>query len=116
MHNNDKLIHKTHNDKYVRIDGTHLLDEIKCSYQMIKDAFGLPNCGDEYKIDAEWDIEFDDGLIATIYNWKDGKNYQGKNGTPKTRIEHWHIGGKDPIVVNRIWSILTKDNHYEASL
>jgi hypothetical protein len=116
MNNNDKLKHVTHNDKYVRIDGTHLLDEIRCSYQMIKKAFGLPNKGDEYKIDAEWNIEFADGLVATIYNYKDGKSYLGKHGTPKTRIKNWHIGGKDQRVVGRVWSILTNDNHYEATL
>ena len=97
---------KTHNQKYVRIDGTSLQGYIITQYATLKKAFGKPNCGDEYKIDAEWDIEFDDGLIATVYNWKNGKAYCGAEGTPKTKIMDWHIGGKRQEAVDRIIDIL----------
>jgi hypothetical protein len=97
---------KTHNQKYVRIDGTSLQGYITTDYAKLKKAFGKPNNGDEYKIDAEWDIEFDDGLIATVYNWKDGKAYCGAEGTPKTKITTWHIGGKSQEAVDRIIDIL----------
>lgn len=97
---------KTHNQKYVRIDGTSLQSYITTDYATIKKAFGKPNCGDEYKIDAEWDIEFSDGIVATVYNWKDGKSYLGKDGTPKTKITTWHIGGKSQEAVDRVITIL----------
>jgi hypothetical protein len=98
--------YKTHNQKYVRIDGTSLQGYITTDYAKLKKAFGMPNSGDEYKIDAEWDIEFPDGLIATVYNWKDGKAYLGADGTPKTKITTWHIGGKNQQAVDRIITVL----------
>ena len=107
--------YKTHNQKYVRIDGTSLRGVIVCAYDTIKKAFGQPNCGDEYKIDAEWDIEFSDGLVATVYNWKDGKNYLGKQGTPKTQITEWHIGGKTEEAYNRVVEIIRAIETLKAS-
>jgi hypothetical protein len=98
--------YKTHNNTYVRIHGTSLQSYITTDYAKLKKAFGKPNCGDEYKIDAEWDIEFSDGTVATVYNWKDGKNYLGSNGTPKTKITTWHIGGKSQEVVDRVITVL----------
>jgi len=97
---------KTHNNTYVRIHGTSLQGHMYTEYAKLKKAFGKPNCGDEYKIDAEWDIEFDDGLIATVYNWKNGKAYLGKDGTPKTKITYWHIGGKSQEAVDRVVTVL----------
>lgn len=99
---------KTHNQKYVRIDGTSLQGYLICDYAKLKKLFGKPNQGDKYKIDAEWDIEFDDGLVATIYNWKDGKAYLGKDGLPKTKITEWHIGGKNQEAVYRINNLMGK--------
>jgi hypothetical protein len=53
----------------------------------MKDGF------DNYKSDAEWQVQFDDGTVATIYNWKNGRNYCGDEGTPTHLIREWHIGG-----------------------
>jgi hypothetical protein len=58
--------------------------------------------GDGYKTDAEWEIKFEDGSIATIYNWKDGKNYCGHSGLKTVNIRDWHIGGFSSGVVNYI--------------
>ena len=85
----------THNDKEINIGGTFLIAEIKTTYSKLVSLFGEPTVGDEYKIDAEWEIEFEDGTVATIYNWKDGKNYCGANGKSVQQIKHWHIGGRD---------------------
>ena len=61
--------------------------------------------GDGYKLDAHWSIEWEDGKVATIYNWKNGLNYNDKiirgsdhYGIQLTDIREWHIGGKDPEV------------------
>lgn len=62
--------------------------------------FGEPTVEtDKYKTDAEWDVSFydEDGErigFATIYNYKDGKNYRGANGLNVEQIRDWHIGGK----------------------
>ena len=55
---------------------------------------------DEYKTDVNWGLEFEDGTIATIYNWKNGKNYCGERGLPVEDITEWHIGGHEPRVAS----------------
>lgn len=85
----------THNQKKDIVTCcTSLVGEIAVDYATLKRFFGQPTGSDGYKSDAEWEIEFEDGKVATIYNWKDGKNYNGKDGLPKTKITNWHIGGK----------------------
>lgn len=76
------------------IDGTHLQGEFIGDYYQLCRAFGEPSEGDGYKVDAEWAVMTPAG-IATIYNYKDGKNYCGPDGTPKTKIKDWHIGGRN---------------------
>ncbi len=93
---------QTHNDKYIYCSGTHLQGYIDITYAELKAKFGKPHNSDGYKVDAEWDIEFADGTVATIYNWKNGKNYNGKNGLGKTKITDWHIGGNDIKVVQKV--------------
>lgn len=84
-------------------------------YNDIVAVFGEPTTGDEYKVDAEWIIKFDDGLIATIYNYKTGKNYLGKQGLSVEFLsgDSWHIGGRDKVVVDRVNSLLK--SHIEKS-
>lgn len=78
----------------VNANGTSLQGYVDCSYQTLVRAFGEP-CGtyDDYKSDAEWTLKFEDGTVATIYNWKNGKNYCGQAGTPTKDIKDWNIGG-----------------------
>ncbi len=84
-------------------NGTHLQDYLYVDYKSIVARYGQPiSVVDGYKIDAEWIIEWEDGLVGTIYNWKNGKNYLGKDGIPLVKINEWNIGGKNKIVVRRI--------------
>jgi len=94
--------YKTHNDTNVNAGGTSLVGEITASYAKLTETFGEPMEGDGYKTDAEWEIKFEDGSIATIYNWKDGKNYCGHSGLKTVNIRDWHIGGFSSGVVNYI--------------
>lgn len=80
-----------------KISGTSLVGAIDVSYARIVDRLGEPTEGDAYKVDAEWAIEFEDGTVATIYNYKDGVNYLGDEGTPTAQLRDWHIGGKSGI-------------------
>ena len=89
---------KTHNDKEIMCGGC-FQGEILTSYKNLVKLFGEPTIADGYKVDAEWLIEFEDGTIAAIYNWKDGKNYNGHNGTATEDIKDWHIGGNDQKAV-----------------
>jgi hypothetical protein len=95
------------NGKEIDTTGTSLIDEISISFKKLCETFGTDySRGDGYKVDAEWSIKFPDRKVATIYNWKDGKNYKGAQGLELEEITNWHIGGKDPIVAERIREIL----------
>lgn len=77
-------------------DGTCLQGFISVPYDMLVKVLGEPHSdGDGYKIDAEWILKFNNGTVATIYNYKDGPNYLGESGTPVEDIVDWHIGGHE---------------------
>lgn len=89
-----------------KTNGTCLQGYIAADYKDLVNLFGEPGIGDEYKIDAEWCLEFADGTIATIYNWKDGKNYNGDEGKAVDEITEWHIGGKSDRAVMAVQEVV----------
>jgi hypothetical protein len=92
--------------------GTCLQGEIKCAYADLVAVFGEPNArGDEHKIDAEWVMTFTSfGFsreVATIYNYKTGRNYLGAEGRAVEDIADWHVGGANgSSVVGKVCSML----------
>lgn len=87
--------------------GTCLQGYINTSYENIVTKIGKPHWnGDEYKVDAEWGLMFDNGVRATIYNWKNGKNYCGNEGLAVEDITEWHIGGDSPEAVELVTDLL----------
>lgn len=100
---------KTHNDIDIDPSGTSLQGYIQTTYYELLALFGEPMGGDGYKVDAEWNVLFDDGAIATIYNWKNGPNYLGTDGLDVTDIMEWHVGGHSKDVVDRVTQVL-KEN------
>lgn len=82
--------------------GTSLQGYLYASYSKIVAKYGLPIEGDGYKTDAEWIIQWEDGLVGTIYNWKNGKNYMGQSGLEVEDINEWNIGGVKKIIESRI--------------
>jgi len=100
---------ETHNTAHINPTGTCFRGYLTSDYSNIVRVFGEPTECDGYKIDAEWVICFSDGEIATIYNWKDGKNYCGDGGLDPEDIREWHIGGFSPVVVERITNLLSDD-------
>jgi hypothetical protein len=102
----------THNQLPVSIDNTCLQGHIRTGYQELVSAFGKqvgPELFDTIKSDAEWHIQFEDGLIATVYNWKNGRNYCGPSAPAAHEITEWNIGGKSEEVVQRIHSLVRGD-------
>ena len=90
--NGENMKFTTHNDdNTININGTSRQGYINANYPGLCKVFGPPIGGDGFKIDWEWELLFDDGTVATIYNWKNGPNYTGQ-GSPYT-IKTWNVGG-----------------------
>ena len=83
----------THNDMDINIDASHLLKHINADYTLLCKLFGQPWSPPDHKVDAEWKVEFEDGVKVSIYNWKNGKNFLGWSGTPTEDIAGWSVGG-----------------------
>jgi len=83
----------------VDINGTWLQGYTVATRRELEATFGAP-CfeGEGDKTTTEWAIRFDDGVVASIYDWK-----RYEMGAPEMdeRIE-WNIGGRDPLAVERV--------------
>jgi len=103
--------YQTHNETNVDTNMSHLQGYIKADYNELVEAFGLPMADgyDDYKVDAQWHIAFADGTVASIYNWKNGKNYMGSSGLDLEDIREWHVGGFSKITLFRVAEVLTKN-------
>jgi hypothetical protein len=97
----------THNQENVPSNNTSLVGHIKVDYNKLVELFGYPDDGDGYKVDAEWSIMFFDGTIATIYNYKNGKNYLGKVGQRTKDMNHWNVGGHNEKALIYVESTLS---------
>lgn len=95
----------THNDVYVDVNGTHRQGYVDADYKHLLGLLGKPNDGDGYKVDWEWNIEFEDGTVATLYNWKSGPNY-GYPQTTADDITTWNVGGHNSEALENIKKIL----------
>ena len=102
----------THNQAQIDINGTHLQGYVDAKYAELVSLFGKPTDGDGEKVDAEWVLCFEDGEVATIYNYKNGKNYNGDAGLAVEQIGNWHIGGNNKSVVDKVQIAL--DLHRET--
>ena len=90
--------------------GTYLQGYVDSTYKKLVEVFGEPtSAGDGYKIDAEWDLVWEDGTVATIYNYKEGKNYNGDDGMDVEDITEWHIGGFDQSAVAMVTATLEEE-------
>jgi len=90
--------------------------EVNTTYAKLIEVFGKEHCnGDDYKVQAEWGLKFEDGTYATIYDWKEGVNYNGpKHGISKEQVTNWHIGGTTPAAVDRVMDALY--NHKDETI
>jgi len=80
-------------EDHSKLNGSCLQGGVRCTYKRLNEVFDFEHsAGDEYKTDAEWAFNTPYGVI-TIYNYKDGYNYLGSEGTDVSEITEWHIGG-----------------------
>ena len=84
--------------------GGSLQGYVDVTYAELVETFGEPTNpkGDKEKTDAEWELTFEEGTVATIYNYKDGQNYKGLRGTPTKQITDWHVGGQTGYAVRLV--------------
>ena len=78
---------------------TWLQGYVDASYYELHAAFGAPLHNNDGKTRREWRLEFDDGTLATIYDWK-------KHDTRVEDVLHWNIGGRSPDAVHAVQSAL----------
>lgn len=99
-------MYMTHNDKDINYNMSCLQGYITADYERLVELFGEPTVGDEYKVDAVWIVEFEDGTVATMYNWKNGRNYLGHEGDPVEVITRWNVGGFNKRAVRLVEDVL----------
>jgi hypothetical protein len=112
----DRYKIKKINSNDIEISGTCLKGYVKTTYKELIAKFGKPIYTEDDKVLARWVIQFEDGLIATIYVYRE-------NRIPREEY-NWHIGGpcktNDEEVVSRIENVLsasslTRGEYYEQN-
>jgi hypothetical protein len=81
-------------------DGTSLQGYIRAYYHQLVAVFGEPDMLGGDKTTAEWCLEFEDGTVATIYDWKECEIPMG--------LHRWHIGGRNYDAVDRVTDTFTE--------
>lgn len=82
----------------VQTNGTYLQGTVNTHYCTLVEVFGeptfgTPTYGNDDKVTVEWVLEFQDGTVATIYDWKCRQ-------TPGQYS--WHVGGFNSDAVRRV--------------
>jgi hypothetical protein len=79
------------------VNGTSLKGSVYTTYADLVETFGEPEAGGD-KTTVEWALRFEDGTVATIYDWK-------TYATPMGPYD-WHIGGKSKMAEVRVTQAL----------
>ena len=86
-----------------KIIGTSLQGYIKASYEQLVQTFGQQkHNGDGWKTTCEWALEWEDGTVATIYDWKQSTDYLGEDGIHYEDVTDWNVGGNN---LNSVWYV-----------
>jgi len=91
------------------IERTSLKGYVIASFDELVDAFGAPDDGPDDrtgdKVTCCWRLQFEDGTVATIYDWKEQE-------TPYHRY-HWHVGGKSATALDHVHKTLYETRRFE---
>ena len=92
--------------------GTSLKGYIETTYEQLESVLGEPVYGpndtDGDKITCEWIITFQDGTVATVYDWKVGE-------TPMD-LYSWHIGGNNNKSKDYIGTLMRGKGDLKSSI
>ena len=83
--------------------GTSLQGYVEATRSFLELLLGEPTeYGEGDKVTTEWAVEFDNGVIATIYDWK-----RYEMGAPEMdEVIEWHIGGNGNEAVYQVCELL----------
>lgn len=75
------------------------IDRMRADWGKLVALFGEPeqNIGD--RVQVQWVIRFEDGEIATVYDWKE-------NCEPE-EVTRWNVGALNKMVAHRVYQIVT---------
>ncbi len=82
-------------------DGTCLQGSVETTYARLVAVFGPPPAdsgGDKWRV--EWVLRFDDGTVATVYDWK-------LFGTPVEDVTMWNVGGRSVAACRMVQAALS---------
>ena len=88
-------------NKNADISYTGLVGTVTTTYAALVHAFGQPDRTNGDKTTAEWCLRFDDGTVASIYDWKEPSTPMG--------LHSWHVGGKSVKALLRVEAHLGLD-------
>ncbi|MBF0392690.1 MAG: hypothetical protein HQL38_08400 [Alphaproteobacteria bacterium] len=89
-------------------------DKLVVSYEDLEAVFGDPRPAAN-GADVVWVVTFDDGLIAAVYNWRNGLNHLGPNAPPIHQLTNWTIAGTSRDCVHRIRNLLQRRQWSKAA-
>jgi hypothetical protein len=83
--------------------GTHLVGYIEATRSYLELFFNQPNeYGEGDKITTQWEIEFVNGVEASVYDWK-----RYDEGAPElNEVIEWHIGGSSAESLELVAEVL----------
>lgn len=73
---------------------------LSVGYDRLVEALGEPERYDSsgMKVDAEWRVvDEDTDRTLNVWNYKNGPNYMGEDGTPVEDIDNWSAGGSQEL-------------------
>lgn len=74
---------------------------VSTTYNRLVELFGQPlGSSDDGKVQAEWIVKFENGCVATIYDWK-------RYGFCPTSNTTWHVGGCTEEAVESVEKVLS---------
>jgi len=100
--------------------GTCLQGYLNVPYSKIVEVLGEPNGGsDGYKTAFEWELTFENGTVAHIYDYKESNLYDYDNPSPEQMIKEdfsrWHIGGYNEKVVPMVQELFISKDKIKAN-
>jgi len=76
-----------------------IFKDFAAPFSVLVQAFGDPRDmteSGEDKVRAQWSVQFEDGTIATIYDWK------WDDAVPVSAVNFWNIGGVNAEAFDRV--------------